>query len=164
MNFLLKSPNREVGDRSFQPTRETRARLSQIPQPGDWGSFIPAYKRDAGKTFPNPPTGRLGIVHSGLQERRGQDFPKSPNREVGDRSFQPTRETRARLSQIPQPGGWGLFIPAYKRDAGKTFPNPPTGRLGIVHSSLCEQDYSLQSALLLMFRKGGCRPKIGWNE
>jgi hypothetical protein len=134
----LKSPNREVGDRSFQPTREPPSRLSQIPQPGGWGSFIPAYKRTAFATLSNPPIGRLGIVHSSLQENRLRDSLKSPNREVGDRSFQPTREPSSRLSQIPQPEGWGSFIPAYKRTVFATLSNPPTGRLGIVHSSLQE--------------------------
>jgi hypothetical protein len=42
---------REVGDRSFQPTTEMR--------PG----------------LPNPPTGRLGIVHSCLQARCGRGSP-----------------------------------------------------------------------------------------
>src|SRR6185295_14713159 len=242
----LKSPNREVGDRSFLPTKDadatlsnpptgrlgivhsclqkTPTRLSQIPQPGGWGSFILAYKRrrrdslkspnrevgdrsflptkDADATLSNPPTGRLGIVHSCLQKtptrlsqipqpggwgsfilaykRRRRDSLKSPNREVGDRSFLPTKDADAtlsnpptgrlgivhsclqkappRLSQIPQPGGWGSFIPAYKRrrrdslkspnrevgdrsflptkGAAATLSNPPTGRLGIVHSCL----------------------------
>jgi len=37
--------------------------------------------------------------------------PKSPNREVGDRSFQPTRDLQGRRSQIPQPLGWGIREP-----------------------------------------------------
>src|SRR6185369_6937321 len=62
----LKSPNREVGDRSFQPTKDRC--LHRVS---------------------NPPTGRLGIVHSSLQRSLPSPCLKSPNREVGDRSFQP---------------------------------------------------------------------------
>src|SRR6185369_992650 len=65
--------------------------------------------------LPNPPTGRLGIVHSCLKRRRSQ-APKSPNRQVGDRSFLP-KEAPQPSSQIPQPEGWGSFIPAYKKGA-----------------------------------------------
>ena len=35
--------------------------------------------------------------------------------------------------RIPQPEGWGYFTPAYAKGKGR---NPPTGRLGIFHSSL----------------------------
>src|SRR6185295_2911112 len=86
---------------------------------------------------PNPPTGRLWFVHSSL-----------------------TRGRRLDPLQIPQPGGWGSFIPTYTAgDASTLFKspnrevgdlsfqptpratprpssNPPTGRLGIVHSNL----------------------------
>jgi hypothetical protein len=105
---------------------------NQIPQPAGWGSFIPAYKAES-RRLPNPPTGRLGIVHSSLQGRV-EGAPESPNRQVGDRSFLPTRQSRGG-SRIPQPAGWGSFIPAYKTES-RGLPNPPTGRLGIVHSSL----------------------------
>src|SRR6185369_13003714 len=110
----LKSPNRQVGDCSFLPTSRCRH-----------------------ETLLNPPTGRLGIVHFSLQ---------------------PTAAMT--LFQIPQPAGWGLFIPTYitmpprnslkspNRQVGDcsfqptthsrhdSLPNPPTGRLGIVHSYL----------------------------
>jgi hypothetical protein len=60
---------------------------------------------------PNPPTGRLGIVHSSLQRRR------------------------ERGSRIPQPAGWGLFIPAYKGEAIEASKSP-NRQVGIVHSCL----------------------------
>src|SRR6185369_12436362 len=112
---------------------------SQIPQPGGWGLFIPAYNEAARGSLSNPPTGRLGMIHSSLHRGRPRFPLKSPNRKVGDCSFLPTTEAaRGSLSnpptgrlgivhsclqqrppavpsQIPQPGGWGLFIPAYNR-------------------------------------------------
>src|SRR6185369_3495636 len=91
--MIPKSPNREVGDRSFQPTK------------------------GAPTQFPNPPTGRLGIVHSSLQRRRD------------------------RGSQIPQPEGWGLFIPAYKGTSAAAPLITQPARLGIVHSGQCDPNY-----------------------
>src|SRR6185369_3734697 len=85
---------------------------SLIPQPGGWGSFIPAYKISARRCSPNPPTGRLGIVHSRLQERRADP----------------------RRFQIPQPGGWGSFIPAYKAAVSEALSRPPTCRLGVIEN------------------------------
>jgi hypothetical protein len=120
MRDLLKSPNRQVGDCSLQPTKKTRretssnpptgrlgivhsglqrrrdARAPQIPQPAGWGLFILAYKKTRRETSPNPPTGRLGIVHSGLQEDATRNLLKSPNREVRDCSFWPTKKARTR--------------------------------------------------------------------
>src|SRR6185369_12436363 len=141
-----KSPNRKVGDCSFLPTTEAA--------PG---------------SLSNPPTGRLGIVHSCLQRGRPRFPLKSPNRKVGDDSFQPTQRPPAVPSQIPQPEGWGLFIPAYNRGRSR-FPlkspnrevgdcsflptteaacgslsNPPTGRLGIVHSCLQQRPPAVPS-------------------
>src|SRR6185369_14354977 len=105
-----ESPNRE-GWGSFIPADNGQSqRGSRIPQPGGWGSFIPAYNGQAAR-LPNPPTGRLGIVHSSLQ-RTSREAPESPNREVGDRSFQPTT------------------------DKASEAPESPNRRLGIVHSSL----------------------------
>ena len=49
-------------------------------------------------------------------------------------SLLPT-ETVLLLRLIPQPAGWGYFTPAY-RNGLTAPPNPPTGRLGILHSSL----------------------------
>src|SRR6185503_643233 len=146
-----KSPNRQVGDLSLQPTRSDCDRpnpptgrlgilhfslqgataIAQIPQPGVWGSFTSAYKerlrspKSPNREFgdlslqptrsdcdrPNPPTGRLGIFHFSLQGataiaqitqpagwgsftsayKERLRSPKSPNREVGDPSLQPTR-------------------------------------------------------------------------
>src|SRR6185369_7838515 len=85
----LKSPNRQVGDCSFQPTQRRRRSPPESPnrEVGDC-SFLP----NTGTTL------RLPL--------------KSPNRQVGDCSFQPTK-TPPLTSQIPQPGGWGLFISTY---------------------------------------------------
>jgi hypothetical protein len=115
----LKSPNRQVGDRSFQPTERCGLWRSQIPQPAGWGLFISAYREMRAMALSNPPTGRLGIVHFSLLRDAGCGVPESPNRQVGDRSFQPTERC-------------GIWLP-----------NPPTGRLGIVHFCLCSQAYSL---------------------
>jgi hypothetical protein len=129
------------------------------PQPTGGGSFIPAYKKGGSATSSNPPTGRLGIVHSSLQESGSATLPNPPTGRLGivhsslqesgsaTSSNPPTgrlgivhsslqRKLHRRRSRIPQPAGWGSFIPAYKKVA--TSSNPPTGRLGIVHSSLQE--------------------------
>jgi hypothetical protein len=50
-------------------------------------------------------------------------------------------------SRIPQPEGWGSFIPAYIRTAERLPRIPQTGRLGIVHSSLCSHDYGFRPLL-----------------
>src|SRR6185369_4825223 len=137
-SILFKSSNREVGYRSFQPTPRATPRSSS-----------------------NPPTGRLGIVHSNLHRGRrldplqipqpggwGSFIPaytagdastlfKSPNREVGDCSFQPTPRATPRLSSNPPTREVGdrSFQPT-PRATPRPSSNPPTGRLGIVHSSL----------------------------
>src|SRR6185503_16617104 len=141
-----KSPNRQVGDLSVQPTKhghtiqanpptgrlgifqfslQSTGTLSrQIPQPAGWGSFSSAYTR---RKRANSPTGRLGIFQFSLHAPKAR---KSPNRQVGDLSVQPTR---AESAQIPQPAGWGSFSSAYTR---RKRANPPTGRLGIFQFSL----------------------------
>src|ERR1041384_6384980 len=82
------------------------------PQPAGWGSFIPAYKRRPPPLLPNPPTGRLGIVHSCLQS-------------VADRTL-----------SNPPTGRLGSFYSCLQKTPPPLLPNPPTGRLGIVHSCL----------------------------
>jgi hypothetical protein len=58
---------------SLRQSMQSNKIIFKIPQPGGWGSFIPAYEGDADET------------------------PESPNRQVGDRSFQPTADRQARL-------------------------------------------------------------------
>ncbi len=70
---LYEYPNRQVGDRSRQPTAEQPAESPGIPQPAGWGSFTPAYRGTAGRLSGNTPTGRLGIVHASLL--RSGDLP-----------------------------------------------------------------------------------------
>src|SRR6185436_21138766 len=97
-----KSPNRQVGDLSRWPTRAGLGpRSRQIPQPAGWGSFTLAYKSRARTSLQtNPPTGRLGIFHAGLQEQGADLAPdKSPNRQVGDLSRWPTRAGRGPRSR-----------------------------------------------------------------
>ncbi len=86
--LILKSPNREVGDRSFQPTENAPTDdVFKIPQPGGWGFFILAYKRT----------------------RRPTKFSITPNWEVGDCSFQPTENAPTDdVFNNPQPAGWGM--------------------------------------------------------
>src|SRR5690349_1434706 len=55
----------------------------QIPQPGGWGSFIPAYKRRRSITLKSP-NRKVGDRSFQPTKRSGQDSLKSPNREVGD--------------------------------------------------------------------------------
>jgi hypothetical protein len=126
----MQSPNRQVGDRSFQPTSRAVA------------------------TSSNPPTGRLVIVHSNLH-REPSRLPRIP--QPAGRSFQPTHSRSIDVPEIPQPAGWGSFIPAYTQPqrrpsripqpagwgsfipayiGSRRFLNPPTGSLGIVHSNL----------------------------
>src|SRR6185503_14074937 len=148
-------------DLSLQPTSASRAHAATNPPPEGWGSFTSAYISEPGTrrnkspnrqvgdlslqpttasrahAATNPPTGRLGIFHSSLQQRAGH----TPQ-------------------QIPQPAGWGSFTPAYNSEPGTrrnkspnrmvgdlslqptsatrahAATNPPTGRLGIFHSSL----------------------------
>jgi hypothetical protein len=62
--------------------------------------------------------GRLGIVHSSLQPRDAAGAPESPNREVGDRSFQPTTEMRPRL---PNPNRQKMGKESYSPQRGGIF-------------------------------------------
>src|SRR6185369_11788532 len=100
------SPNREVGDRSFRPATDGLLRGLRIPQPGGWGSFIPAYNGRLAPGAPNPPTGRLGIVHSCLQRTACSGAPNPPTRRLG------------------------IVHSCLQRTACSGAPNPPTGRLG----------------------------------
>src|SRR5262245_2842668 len=87
---LAKSPNRQVGVLSFQPTRSR--------QP----------------VAVNPPTGRLGIFHSSLQETTALPVSKFPRTAVRVLSGQPTiaqtYDSRGRQAEMkdPQPAGWGI--------------------------------------------------------
>ena len=50
---------------------------------------------------------------------------ESPNRQVGGLSLRPTGTGR-RLPAIPQPEGWGYFIPAYSAGTTRTVANGPS--------------------------------------
>src|SRR6185369_17202799 len=132
---LSNPPTGRLGIVHSSLRRRRRPKLSNPPT-GRLGIVHSSLRRRRRPKLPNPPTGRLGIVHSNLQRSLPSPCLKSPNREVGDRSFQPTKIAAITVSQIPQPGGWGSFIPAYKDRCHHRVSNPPTGRLGIVHSSL----------------------------
>src|SRR5882724_4545234 len=105
-----------------------------IPQPAGWGSFTPAYRATAADCLPqspnrqvgdpslqptapqqrtvsrNPPTGRLGILHSSLP-----------------------RHSSGLSPEIPQPEGWGSFTPAYRQAFGASpaIPNRQVGDLSL---------------------------------
>src|SRR5512143_1324724 len=63
IGFSRWTPNRQVGDHSFQPKARPPKTQAVIPQPAGWGSFIPTYIQTPGHSGSNPPTGRLGIIH-----------------------------------------------------------------------------------------------------
>src|SRR5262245_25370501 len=105
------------------------------------GSFtLACYARSTRFGLPNPPTGRLGIFHAGLQKPAIPDsvyqipqpagwgsftlayksplsqirFIKSPNRQVGDLSRWPTKARYPRFGlSNPPTAGWGSFELAY---------------------------------------------------
>jgi len=54
---------------------------ANTPNLAGWGPFRLAYKADGPRCFrPNPPTGRVGILHAGLQSGRARVLPaESPN-------------------------------------------------------------------------------------
>ena len=92
---------------------------------------------------------------------RQRELLKSPNRQVGDRSLQPTKETRARPSQIPQPGGWGSFIPAYLE-----LPSPCRHMQSLIeHCNLAHIGWNQQSSTPVgRFQKLALARRVGWNE
>src|SRR5689334_17293573 len=77
--------------------------------------------------------------------------------------FIPAYNGEAREAQNPQPAGRDLFISAYNAKPAATLSNPPTGRLGIVHSCLCNSTYISK----MRSNSAGTRVSpgvVGWNE